>query len=182
MAFLRAAPGGVLLTALWQNSVYISSFSRRIGGNGAGAVLAATTRGKMCIRSLESQKVKDYDAVWCMVDSRPMPSIGVAIDGRATLATGAEQARVAEAGGADTLRVSCHLFSRDPITTAHVALAAITRLKVAFMAMSPYAVHPVFIAMAAAALQRSFQGALFCAWELALRATSTPPALWQHSH
>jgi 5,10-methylenetetrahydromethanopterin reductase len=87
-----------------------------------------------------------------------MSSIGVAIDGRATLTTIAEQARVAETGGADTLWVACHLFLRDPITTAHVALAATTRLKVALMAMSPYATHPVFIAMAAAALAEFYPG------------------------
>jgi 5,10-methylenetetrahydromethanopterin reductase len=93
-----------------------------------------------------------------MADSGLMTSIGVAIDGRAMLATVAEQARVAEAGGADTLWVACHLFLRDPISTAHVALAATTRLQVALMAVSPYAVHPVFIAMAAAALAELYPG------------------------
>ena len=85
-------------------------------------------------------------------------SIGVTFDGRAGLAEMAEQARVAEAGGADTLWVACHLFLRDPITTAHVALAATTRMKIALMAMSPYVMHPVYIAMAAATLAELYPG------------------------
>ena len=84
--------------------------------------------------------------------------IGVTFDGRTGLAQIAEQARVAEAGGADTLWVACHLFLRDPISTAHVALAATTRMKVALMAMSPYVMHPVYIAMAAATLAELYPG------------------------
>lgn len=85
-------------------------------------------------------------------------ALGVAFDGRAPLSSIPEQARVAEAGGARTLWVASHLFLRDPITTAHLALAATTRLRIALMAMSPYSVHPVFIAMAAAALEEVFPG------------------------
>ncbi|MBP7566102.1 MAG: LLM class flavin-dependent oxidoreductase [Burkholderiaceae bacterium] len=84
--------------------------------------------------------------------------IGVASDGRATLAEFVEQARVAEAGGASTIWVACHLFLRDPVTAAHAALAATSRIKVALMAMSPFSVHPVYIAMAAAALDELFPG------------------------
>lgn len=87
-----------------------------------------------------------------------MSRLGVAFDGRAPLSVIPEQARVAEAGGATTLWVASHLFLRDPITTAHLALAATTKLRVALMAMSPYSVHPVFIAMAAAALEEVFPG------------------------
>lgn len=87
-----------------------------------------------------------------------MSSLGVAFDGRAPLSVIPEQARVAEAGGASTLWVASHLFLRDPITTAHLALAATTKLRVALMALSPYSVHPVFIAMAAAALEEVFPG------------------------
>lgn len=84
--------------------------------------------------------------------------IGVASDGRATLAEFVAQARAAEAGGAATIWVACHLFLRDPITAAHAALAATTRIRVALMAMSPFSVHPVFIAMAAASLDELFPG------------------------
>jgi 5,10-methylenetetrahydromethanopterin reductase len=78
--------------------------------------------------------------------------IGVASDGRAALAEFVEQARVAEAHGASTIWVACHLFLRDPVTAAHAALAATSRIRVALMAMSPFTMHPVYIAMAAATL------------------------------
>jgi 5,10-methylenetetrahydromethanopterin reductase len=85
-----------------------------------------------------------------------MAELGVAIDGRAPMADIPAQAQAAEEGGAGTLWIACHLFLRDPITTAAVALAATRRLKIALMAMSPYSVHPVFIAMAAATLNETF--------------------------
>lgn len=85
-------------------------------------------------------------------------SIGVSSDGRASLQEFVAQARAAEAGGAGTIWVACHLFLRDPITAAHAALAATSRIRVALMAMSPYSVHPVFIAMAAASLDELFPG------------------------
>lgn len=84
--------------------------------------------------------------------------LGVASDGRASLQEFVAQARAAEDGGASTLWVACHLFLRDPITAAHAALAATSRIRVALMAMSPYSVHPVFIAMAAASLDELFPG------------------------
>lgn len=84
--------------------------------------------------------------------------IGVASDGRASLPEFAAQARAAEEGGASTVWVACHLFLRDPITAAHAALAATSRIRVALMAMSPFSVHPVFIAMAAASLDELFPG------------------------
>jgi len=90
--------------------------------------------------------------------STPSADTGVSWDGRASLAEFVEQAKVAEAGGASTLWVACHLFLRDPGTAAHAALAATSRIKVALMAMSPYSVHPVYIAMVAAALDELFPG------------------------
>ena len=72
------------------------------------------------------------------------------MDGRAPLSTIAAQAQAAEAGGATTLWIACHLFLRDPVTTAALALAATKKIKVALMALSPYSTHPVYIAMAAA--------------------------------
>lgn len=88
----------------------------------------------------------------------PAGQIGVACDGRAALAEFVEQARVAEAHGAATVWVACHLFLRDPVTAAHAALAATSRIRVALMAMSPFTVHPVYIAMAAATLDELFPG------------------------
>jgi 5,10-methylenetetrahydromethanopterin reductase len=84
--------------------------------------------------------------------------LGVSLEGREPLATVPAIARAAEAGGAGTLWVASHLFLRDPVTMAQVALAATTRLRVALMAMSPYAMHPVHIAMAAAGLDELHPG------------------------
>jgi 5,10-methylenetetrahydromethanopterin reductase len=87
-----------------------------------------------------------------------MVDIGVSIDGRAPLFEIEAQAQAAEAGGASTLWIACHLFLRDPVTTAALALAATKRIKVALMAMSPYSTHPVYIAMAAASLDEKYAG------------------------
>lgn len=84
--------------------------------------------------------------------------IGVTIDGRAGLADIEAQAQAAEAGGASTLWIACHLFLRDPVTTAALALGATKKIKIALMAMSPYSAHPVYIAMAAASLDEKYPG------------------------
>jgi 5,10-methylenetetrahydromethanopterin reductase len=87
-----------------------------------------------------------------------MHDLGISMDGRAPIADIPAQARAAEEGGASTLWIACHLFLRDPVTTAAVALGATSRIKIALMAMSPYSVHPVFTAMAAATLDEMFPG------------------------
>lgn len=80
------------------------------------------------------------------------------MDGRAPIADIAAQAQAAEAGDATTLWIACHLFLRDPVTTAALALAATKKIKVALMALSPYSTHPVYIAMAAASLDEMYPG------------------------
>jgi 5,10-methylenetetrahydromethanopterin reductase len=87
-----------------------------------------------------------------------MADIGISIDGRAPLFEIEAQAQAAEKGGASTLWIACHLFLRDPVTTAALALAATRKIKVALMAMSPYSTHPVYIAMAAASLDEKYSG------------------------
>jgi 5,10-methylenetetrahydromethanopterin reductase len=87
-----------------------------------------------------------------------MAKLGVSIDGRAPLSEIEAQARAAEAGGASTLWIACHLFLRDPVTTAALALAATRKIRIALMAMSPYSTHPVYIAMAAASLDEKYPG------------------------
>ncbi|MFO1079386.1 MAG: LLM class flavin-dependent oxidoreductase [Reyranellaceae bacterium] len=87
-----------------------------------------------------------------------MAEFGLSMDGRAPIAEIPAQARAAEAGGATTLWIACHLYLRDPITMAALALGATRRIKVALMAMSPYSMHPVLIAMAAAALDEMYPG------------------------
>src|SRR4051812_13088820 len=87
-----------------------------------------------------------------------MADIGLSMDGRVPLANIAAQAQAAEAGGATTLWIACHLFLRDPVTTAALALAATKKIRVALMALSPYSTHPVYIAMAAASLDEMYPG------------------------
>ena len=83
---------------------------------------------------------------------------GVSIDGFTPASAIADQARAAEAGGARTLWVATHLFLRDPVALAGAALAATTSLRVGLMAMSPYSIHPVYAAMAAATLAELYPG------------------------
>src|SRR4029453_9959883 len=87
-----------------------------------------------------------------------MAEFGISMDGRAPVTDIPAQAKAAEEGGASTLWIACHLYLRDPITMAALALGATRRIKIALMAMSPYSVHPVFIAMAAATLEEMYPG------------------------
>lgn len=87
-----------------------------------------------------------------------MSSLGVAFDGRNPLDVLREQARAAEMAGAGTLWVSSHLFLRDPFTMAAVVLEATRTPRAALMAVSPHAMHPVHIAMAAATLDELAPG------------------------
>jgi 5,10-methylenetetrahydromethanopterin reductase len=87
-----------------------------------------------------------------------MTDLGISIDGRAPLSEIEAQALAAEQGGATTLWIACHLFLRDPVTTAALALAATQKIRIALMAMSPYSIHPVYIAMAAASLEEKYPG------------------------
>jgi 5,10-methylenetetrahydromethanopterin reductase len=83
---------------------------------------------------------------------------GVALDGRETPQEARAFATLAEAAGARDLWISCHLFQREPAVVAALALAATQRLGAVLMAISPYAVHPVYAAMAAATLDEQFPG------------------------
>jgi 5,10-methylenetetrahydromethanopterin reductase len=87
-----------------------------------------------------------------------MAEFGISMDGRAPVTDIPAQAKAAEEGGASTLWIACHLYLRDPITMAALALGATRRIRIALMAMSPYSVHPVFIAMAAATLDEMYPG------------------------
>ena len=85
-------------------------------------------------------------------------AISASLDGSEPPGEVRRLAQVADAGGADTLWIACHLFRRDPVALAAAALTATPRLGVALMALSPYAVHPVYAAMAAATLDEMFPG------------------------
>lgn len=65
---------------------------------------------------------------------------------------------VADQAGASTLWVASHLFQREPIVCGAMSLTTSPNITIALMAMSPYVVHPVYIAMAAATLDEYFPG------------------------
>lgn len=88
----------------------------------------------------------------------PLPDFGVALDGVETPDAVRATVQAAEAAGVRTLWFAAHLFNREPIVGAALALAATSRIRVALMALSPYTVHPVYAAMAAATLDERFPG------------------------
>ena len=87
-----------------------------------------------------------------------MVEMSVACDGRTPVPQLIDQARAADAAGAAAFWVSSHLFLRDPFTQAGAVLAATARARVTLMALSPYVLHPVHIAMAAATLDELAPG------------------------
>lgn len=87
-----------------------------------------------------------------------MAALGVAFDGRNAVGVLAEQARAAEAAGAEAFWVSSHLFLRDPFSSAAVVLGATRTARAALMAVSPHVMHPVHIAMAAGTLDELAPG------------------------
>ena len=89
-----------------------------------------------------------------------MADLGVAFDGRNPLLATVEQARVAENAGAGRVWMSSHLFCRDPFSSAAAILAGTRTARVTLLAVSPHAMHPVHIAMAAATLDEAAPGRL----------------------
>lgn len=63
-----------------------------------------------------------------------------------------------EAGGAAQIWLANHLFQRDPVALAARVLASTRRMRVVLMAMSPFTMHPVQAAMAAATLDEFYPG------------------------
>lgn len=88
-----------------------------------------------------------------------MPSeFGISLEGNETLESVRNMIKVANDGGASTIWFASHLFQREPIASAAMALASSKNVKVALMAMSPYSVHPIYSTMAAATLNEQFPG------------------------
>jgi len=89
--------------------------------------------------------------------------LGVSFQGNEPAAALPGLACQADAAGADTLWLACHLFQRDAVVQAAMALSATEKIGAALMATSPYVVHPVQAAMAAASLNEYFPGrAVLC--------------------
>jgi 5,10-methylenetetrahydromethanopterin reductase len=88
-----------------------------------------------------------------------MPSeFGLSFDGSETPDTLRAAVKTADEGGASTVWLASHLFQREPIATAALALAHTKKIGIALMAMSPYSVHPLYATMAAATLDEYFPG------------------------
>jgi 5,10-methylenetetrahydromethanopterin reductase len=84
--------------------------------------------------------------------------IGLSFDGSETPDTLRAAIRTADQGGVSTAWLASHLFQREPIATAALALAQTKNIGIALMAMSPYSVHPLYATMAAATLDEYFPG------------------------
>jgi 5,10-methylenetetrahydromethanopterin reductase len=89
--------------------------------------------------------------------ARPL-QISVSLDGSDPPDSFRALVEASEAAGAANLWLAAHLFSREPIASAAAALAASRTLRIVLMAISPYTVHPVYAAMAAATLDELFPG------------------------
>ena len=83
---------------------------------------------------------------------------GLSFDAMASVQATVAEAQAAEAAGARSLWVASHLFFRDPFGLAMAILQATQRAIVLPMAVSPYAMHPVHAAMAAATLDEGAPG------------------------
>lgn len=94
---------------------------------------------------------------------RTASGLGVSFEGGESAAELPALARRADAAGVDTMWLANHLFQRDPIVQATMALSATKKISAALMALSPYATHPVQATMAAASLNEHFPGrAVLC--------------------
>jgi 5,10-methylenetetrahydromethanopterin reductase len=83
---------------------------------------------------------------------------GLSFDGSETPDTLRAAIKTADEGGVSTVWLASHLFQREPIATAALALAGTKDIGIALMAMSPYSVHPLYATMAAATLDEYFPG------------------------
>jgi 5,10-methylenetetrahydromethanopterin reductase len=84
--------------------------------------------------------------------------IGLSFDGSEPPDALRAAIKTADQGGVSTAWLASHLFQREPIATAALALAQTKNIGIALMAMSPYSVHPLYATMAAATLDEYFPG------------------------
>jgi 5,10-methylenetetrahydromethanopterin reductase len=85
-------------------------------------------------------------------------SVSISADGRDQPVAFDAKVAAGEGGGAAQIWLANHLFQRDPVALAARALANTRRMRVALMAISPFTVHPVQAAMAAATLDELYPG------------------------
>lgn len=88
-----------------------------------------------------------------------MFDLSISSDGRETPAAfRAKLAAGVQAGQRRRVWIANHLFQRDPIALATAALQESPLIDVALMAMSPFTMHPVQLAMSAATLDELYPG------------------------
>jgi 5,10-methylenetetrahydromethanopterin reductase len=87
-----------------------------------------------------------------------LTEISISHDGRDSYPGFQEKIAASENCGVATAWIANHLFQRDPVTLAALALAQTKRMRLALMAMSPLTMHPVQAAMSAATLDEFFPG------------------------
>lgn len=84
--------------------------------------------------------------------------LDLSFDGREPAAVMLQKAELAIEHGVGTIWLACHLFQRDPIAMAVTLLNRHSDVRVVLVAISPYVVHPVQIAMSAATISELFPG------------------------
>lgn len=87
-----------------------------------------------------------------------MPGASISFDGREPAEAVLAKTQAAVDAGVGSIWLACHLFQRDPMTTASVLMSRHPKLKLTLVAISPYVVHPVHAAMAAATIDEFFPG------------------------
>ena len=87
-----------------------------------------------------------------------MSGPSISFDGREPADIVLAKADAAVQAGVGSIWLACHLFQRDPITTASVLLGRHPELDIVLVAISPYVMHPVHAAMAAATLDEFYPG------------------------
>jgi 5,10-methylenetetrahydromethanopterin reductase len=87
-----------------------------------------------------------------------LSNVSISSDGRDAPSAFNEKLAAGEQGGAATIWIANHLFQRDPVSLAALSLAQTSRISVALMAVSPFTIHPVQMAMTAATLDEFFPG------------------------
>jgi len=83
---------------------------------------------------------------------------GLSVDGGDAPEALRSTVHAADTIGVSSLWIASHLFHREPVACAAAALGASRNVGIVLMAMSPYAVHPVYATMAAATLDEFFPG------------------------
>ena len=87
-----------------------------------------------------------------------MSELSIAADGRDAPSAFLGKVAVADRAGCSRIWIANHLFQHDPIALGATALGASRALCVGLMAMSPFTIHPVQLAMAAATLDELHPG------------------------